>query len=177
MRSLLTGLLLAMAAPVWAGMRDVENYFFQPQMGDFQAELKAAKDEGKKGVFLFFEMDDCPFCARMKSTILNQPEVQDYYRKHFLLYSIDVNGDSPMKDFQGKDTTEKAFALAHRVRATPAMVFFDLDGKQATRYTGPTRDKTEFMALGRYVVEGAYARMPFIKYKQAAGNGAAALVP
>lgn len=72
-----------------------------------------------------------------------------------------------MKDFQGKDTKEKPFALAHRARATPTMIFFDLDGKQTARYTGPARDKTEFMALGRYVVEGAYARMPFIKCKQA----------
>jgi hypothetical protein len=37
-----------------------------------------------------------------------------------------------------------------------------------TRHTGPTKDKAEFLLLGKYVAEGSYASMPFIKYKQSA---------
>ena len=129
--------------------------------------MQTAREQGKKGVFLFFEMEDCAFCARMKSTILNQSEVQDAYRADFLVYPVDVNGDVPMSDFAGRETTEKAFALEHRVRATPTMIFFDLDGKPVTRYTGPTRDVAEFLLLRRYVVEGAYASQPFAAYKRA----------
>lgn len=168
MRQLLIALILLVVAPVWADTRDPANHFFQPKFGDFKAELDAARQQGKKGIFLFFEMDDCPFCARMKTTILNQTDVQDAYRALFLVYSVDVNGDTQMIDFQGKETTEKAFAFAHRVRATPALLFFDLDGKLATRYTGPTKDKAEFLLLGKYVAEGAYAKQPFTQYKQQA---------
>lgn len=166
MRHLLIALFLLFATPGWAETRDPGSHFFQPKFGDFQAELAAAKQQGKKGVFLFFELDDCPFCARMKSTILNQADVQDAYRAQFLLYPIDVNGDTQMIDFQGKETTEKAFAFAHRVRATPTLLFFGLDGKLLTRHTGPTKDKAEFLLLGRYVAEGAYATQPFALYKQ-----------
>ena len=166
MRQLLIAVFLWCVAPAWAETRDPGTHFFQPTFGDFKAELATAKAQGKKGIFLFFEMDDCPFCARMKSTILNQSEVQDAYRAQFLVYSIDVNGDAPMTDFQGKETTEKAFSLVNRVRATPTLLFFDLDGKLVTRFTGPTRNQAEFLLLGRYVSEGAYATQPFAQYKQ-----------
>ena len=166
MRQLIIAFFLLFAAPAWAETRDPLSHFFQPKFGDFKAELETARQQGKKGIFLFFEMDECPFCERMRTTILNQADVQDAFRAQFLLYSIDVNGDTPMTDFQGKPTTEKDFAFAHRVRATPTLLFFDLDGKLVTRFTGPTKDKAEFLLLGRYVAEGAYATEPFTKYKQ-----------
>lgn len=166
MRTLLIALFLLLAAPAWAETRDPMNHFFQPMFGDLQADLQEAKKQGKKGIFLFFEMDGCPWCERMKTTILNQPDVQADFRAKFLLYTIDVNGDTELTDFQGKATTEKAFAFGHRVRATPVMMFFDLDGKVMARHTGPVKDKAEFLLLGRYVSEGAYATQPFIKYKQ-----------
>lgn len=166
MRQLFIALFLLLAAPAWAETRDPANHFFQPKFGDFKADLQEARKQGKKGIFLFFEMDECPFCERMKTTILNQPEVQDDFRSKFLVYSVDVNGDTEMTDFQGKHLTEKAFAFANRVRATPTLLFFDLDGKLVARHTGPTKDKAEFLLLGRYVAEGAYATQPFTKYKQ-----------
>src|SRR4030065_670722 len=155
MRQLLIAFFLLLTAPAWAETRDPANHFFQPRFGDLRADLQEAKKQGKQGIFLFFEMDDCPFCERMKTTILNQAEVQDAFRAKFLVYSIDVNGDTEMTDFQGKDTSEKAFAFAHRVRATPTLLFFDLDGKLVERHSGPTKDKAEFLLLGRYVAEGA----------------------
>lgn len=166
MRQLLIAFLLLIAAPAWAEIRDPMNHFFQPKFGDLQADLQEAKKQGKKGIFLFFEMDDCPFCDRMKNTILNQSEIQDAYRAKFLLYPIDVNGDTELTDFQGNTMTEKAFAFGLRVRATPVLMFFDLDGKLMARHTGPVKDKTEFLLLERYVSEGAYATQHFTKYKQ-----------
>ena len=154
-----------LASSAWAETRDPGSYFFNPKLGDFRAELSTAREEGKAGVMLFFEMDDCPFCARMKATILNQSDVQDYYRNHFLIFPIDTKGDAPMMDFNGRETREKDFALENRVRATPVIAFFDLEGKLIVRHTGPTKDKDEFLLLGRYVVEGTYKQMPFVRYK------------
>jgi len=166
MRHLLIAFLLLLTAPAWAETRDPANNFFQPKFGDLQADLQEARKQGKQGIFLFFEMDDCPFCDRMKTTILNQSEVQNDFRAKFLLFPIDVNGDTALTDFQGNHTTEKAFALGLRVRATPVLMFFDLDGKVMARHTGPVKDKAEFLLLGRYISEGAYATQPFTKYKQ-----------
>lgn len=167
MRNFLLGLVICLfVAPVWAESRDVQQHFFNQHLGDFKAELDAAKADGKEGILLMFEMEDCPFCHRMKQTILNQSEVQDYFRQHFMIFSVDSEGANALVDFNGKATTEKQFALDHRVRATPVFLFFDLSGKVLTRFTGAARDSKEFMALGRYVVDGSYKTMPFAKYKQ-----------
>jgi thioredoxin-related protein len=171
MAKFLLGLMLCLCAfTARAETRDVQQYFFDQHLGDFKAELDTAKKGGKQGVLLMFEMEDCPFCHRMKQTILNQSELQDYYRKHFLVFSVDTEGSNALVDFSGKETTEKKFALEHRVRATPAFIFFDLSGQPLTRFTGAAKDVKEFMALGRYVVDGAYKTIPFAKYKRQAAQ-------
>lgn len=157
--------LLLLANSAFAEMRDVQNYFFQPKLGDFKAELETSRQTGKSGVLLMFVMEDCPFCARMEANILSQSEVQDYYRKHFLIYEMDVKGGNAMTDFKGVNTTEKDFALKLRARATPTFIFFDNQGEPVTRFIGPTKDAAEFLLLGRYVIEGAYKTQPFSAYK------------
>jgi thioredoxin-related protein len=169
MRRLILALTLVLALPAQpavAEVRDPQNYFFMVKMGDFKEELAGARKEGRQGVLIMFEMEDCPFCARMKGTVLNRSEVQDWYRSHFLIYDMDVKGDTEMTDFQGNATTEKAFALTNRARATPTFLFFDLAGNPIVRFTGATQGAEEFMLLGRYVVEGAYKTEPFNVYKK-----------
>lgn len=163
-------LFACLSLPALAEPRNPESHFFQPKMGDLKDDLATARAEAKTGMLLMFEMDECPFCDRMKRTILNQPEVQDYFRKHFVIYPIDTKGDIPLVDFNGKATTEKAFALEQRARATPVFVFYDLDGQPIARYTGATQTPAEFLLLGRYVVEGAYRQMPFSAYKRQAST-------
>ena len=144
-----------------------ERAIFDQSLGDFSEELVEAKDQGKKGILLFFEMDECPFCHRMKTTVLNQPEVLAYFKKHFLIFPVDIEGDVEISDFNAKTMTMKEFALTHnRVRATPVFAFFDLTGKRIVRYTGPTSGVEEFMWLGEYVVKEQYEKMRFTKYKR-----------
>lgn len=165
LKRFLVVLLLFFAGSGMAETRD-EQFFFDQNLGDFKTELATARKAEKTGILLMYEIDDCPFCHRMKETILNQPEVQDYFRRHFVIFSIDINGDNALVDFAGKATTEKKFAAEQRVRATPVFAFYDLEGRQMTRFTGTAKDVNEFMQLGRYVVEGAWKSMPFAKYKQ-----------
>jgi thioredoxin-related protein len=163
---LIASLLLA-AGGASAEPRDPGKFFFDATFGDFSEELARAKEEGKKGVLVMFEMDDCPFCQRMKATVLNQPEVQDFYRANFVVLPLDIEGDLEVTDFAGKHTTQKAMALEeYRVRATPVFGFFDLDGKLVARYTGATKNVEEFMLLGRFVADGAYASTNFSTYKR-----------
>ncbi len=156
-----------------AAPRDPGQYFFDQTFGDYSEELANAREEGKQGVLLMFEMDECPFCHRMKTTVLNQPAVQDYFKSHFRIFPVDIEGDLEVTDFAGNATTQKDMALKQfRVRATPVFAFFDLDGNMVARYTGATRDADEFMLLGSYVVDGAYKDTTFTKYKRA-GHAAA----
>lgn len=154
--------------------RDPYEYFFNDTFGDFSEELKNAKEQGKAGIFMFFEMDECPFCQRMKATVLNQPEVQEYYRKHFLNFSVDIEGDIEIVDFEGVKRTQKAYAFeVQRVRATPVLAYFDLSGKRVARYIGATNSPQEFIWLGEFVADKVYEKlddngrpMTFAKFKQ-----------
>ena len=166
-RLLTLPVLLFLGGLAWGEVRDPGTHFFDSTFGDFKEELARAKEEGKKGVLLMFEMDECPFCQRMKANVLNQSEIQDYYKANFLVFPLDIEGDIDITDFSGKGTTQKAMALEeYRVRATPVFAFFDLDGKLVTRYTGATKDVEEFRLLGQYVVDGAYASTNFPTYRR-----------
>ncbi len=153
--------------------KDPAQYFFEQSMGDLSEELQIAREEGKKGIFMFFELTECPFCHRMKKTVLNQPEVQALFKKNFRSLAMDIEGDVEIVDFKGHETTQKAFSRKARVRATPVMAFYDLDGNMVVRYTGATSGPQEFMWLAEYYLKGIYKmkdkngrRIRFGKYKR-----------
>ena len=106
------GLIVVAVAKIDAGApRDPSEYFFQDSFGDLAEEAEAAKASGLVGVMIMFETTDCPWCRRMKETVLNNTEVQRYYRRYFRVLVLNAEGDAPMSDFQGKNMTEKIFAL------------------------------------------------------------------
>lgn len=147
--------------------RDPYVYFFNETWGDYSEELDKAKEEGKKGVLIFFELDGCPYCRKMKETVLNQPEVQAYYRKYFLLFSINIESNIEITDFKGNTITQKKFSRkVNKVYATPVFGFYDLSGRQVVRYTGATADIKEFMWLGEYFVSEKYKEIKFSDYKR-----------
>jgi thioredoxin-related protein len=157
--------------------RDPYKYFFQASLGDLSEELEIARAAGKQGIFVFFEMDECPFCHRMKQTILNQPDVQEYFALHFHSLSIDVEGDIEITDFAGAQTTQKEFARSNRVRATPMLEFFDLDGNPVFKYVGAPSGKQEFLLMGEFIADKIYLQkdesgreMRFTRYKRMKNN-------
>ena len=155
-------LALLVAAAFAAETRDPETHFFDQSFGDLREEAQIVRDEGKQAIMVMFESEDCPWCEKMKKTVLNQSDVQDYYRAHFRNLSLFIDSDNPLTDFSGKETTEKDFSFKqHRVRATPVFGFFDHNGKMVVRYTGVTRNRQDFLALGEYVADGHYKKMKF----------------
>ena len=146
-------------------LRSPDQHFFQLMLGDLKRELEGARAEGRKGVLLVYEMDACPFCARFHKTVLRDAGVQDWYRRHFSVFRIDIRGANPVVGFDGKELSESDFAKQQRVRATPTSVFYDLTGKETVRFAGPARDVREFMQLGDFVVSGQWRSSTFDAYK------------
>ncbi len=147
--------------------RDPMQHFFHQSFNSLPDEVTTAKSDGQQAILIMFVAEDCPWCAKMKATVLNQVTVQDYYRKYFRILMMDVNGDVPMTDFSGQDMPQKDFAFKHnRVRATPVFLFIGLDGKPMAKYTGATRDPEEFMWLGEFVTSGAWKTTNFTVFKR-----------
>lgn len=158
---------LLYSIPASAEIRDPGEHFFESTFGDYSEELEIAREEGKKGVFLFFEEDDCPFCARMKATILNRSEVQDFYRNHFKIFRVNIKGEVEVAGFSGELMLEKVFAeQRNKVRATPLMAFYNLEGQMVVRYTGAASSIKEFLLLGQYAVDEEYRKHSFSRYKR-----------
>ena len=154
----------------WAAgtnVKDPYKHFFNETWGDLPEELKKAKDSGKKGILIFFEMDECPFCHYMKKNVLNQPNIQAFYRKNFLNFVIDIEGDVEMVNLKGKTVKQKDFAKKNRVRATPVIAYYNLNGKLIYRHTGKTSGVDEFMWLGEYIANEVYKKkIRFSHYKK-----------
>lgn len=165
---LLLSIFVVSGAQAAGETRDPYTYFFEQSLGDLTEDLDTAREQGKKAILIMFEMDECPFCHRMKTTVLNRPDVQDFFKANFYSLPIDIEGDIEIIDFQGNATTMKEFAAKNRVRATPVFAFFDLQGRpiKRARYTGATRDAEEFLLLGQYVVSGAYQKTSFTRFKR-----------
>jgi len=159
--------LLTSVAQAVDGTRDPGEYFFHQSFGDLREELQTAKSQGKKGIFIMFDNAECPWCAKMKASVLNQVAVQEFFRKHFIIVRVDTEGSELITDFTGRELPHKDFALKHnRVRATPVFLFLDANGKQLVKYTGATRDIKEFMWLGEFVVGDHYKTKRFAVYKR-----------
>lgn len=160
--------LVLMAGSSASAENNPEEHFFDSTFGDFSEEIERAQEEDKQGILIFFEMDECPFCHWMKTNVLNQEHVQEYFKKHFLIFSVDIEGDVEITNFQGKAMSQKDFAFKeNRVRATPVLAFFDLQGKRIMRFTGRTTSAEEFLLLGQFVADKHYKNTKFSKYKRA----------
>jgi thioredoxin-related protein len=167
------GIIIRVMAIVLAGLlstaqaSDPYKHLFIQSFGDFGEDLQTARDEGKKGVFMFFEMEECPFCARMRETVFTRPEVQEALKKHFISLAIDIESDVEITDFDGETMPQKDFAQKkHRVRATPVLAFFDLDGRRVVRYIQATSGVEEFLWLVEYAASEKYREMSFARYKR-----------
>jgi len=146
----------------------LEMSIFDETFGDMPEELAAVAEENKKGLMIMFETVDCPWCLRMKQTVLNRKRVQDYFKAHFRIITIDAGGGAPIVDFAGNDTNETNFSMKLlRVRATPVFAFYDSEGNLLTKYTGTTKNADDFMLLGEYVVEDHYKNQKFSKFRRA----------
>jgi thioredoxin-related protein len=139
-----------------ADSREPREFFFAQTFGDLPEELAEAREANKLGLMLFFEQEGCPYCDRMLKTILNQPEVQDWYRERFVSIAVDINGDVELTDVDGITLPSKVFAEHRRVKTTPTISFIDLSGAEVYRRVTMVSGPREFMMMGQYIAEGRY---------------------
>jgi thioredoxin-related protein len=176
-RSLLLSMLLGVgllqstlgAEEAGDGSRDPRQYFFTQTFGDLPEELNLAREQGKAGMLLFYEMEGCPYCEAMLRTVLNKPVVQDWYAEHFVSIAVDIKGDVELTDFDGITLPSKVFADHRRVNMTPAVAFIDLDGTEVFRHWGAIRSAEDFLLMGRYVLEGRFDDIAFESYREQQG--------
>ncbi len=164
--------LLVLACASVAGTpaaQAVDRALFSVASRDLARELANARTKGK-GLLVMFETADCSYCAEMRSRVFARSGVIDYFRRHFVLASVRLDDPEPIRDPQGATVSAFSLARSHGLAGTPAFAFFDTQGRLIARHQGAL-DERGFLALGRYVLAGAYETQPFGAWRRSlAGN-------
>lgn len=150
-------------------IRDPQEYFFIQSFGDLPEELQKARKQGKQGLLLLFEAEDCRYCLAMHKRVLSQKQVQDWYRQRFVSIAVDIHGDVEIKDFDGITLPSKVFAEHRRVFMTPVLSFVDLNGNEIYRHLGMVKSPEEFLLMGEYIADGHYFDTEFKVFNKSKG--------
>ena len=164
-------LLAAVPAAADAEKRDPREHFFIQTFGDLPEEMELAREEGKLGMLLFFESENCSYCRSMLDKVLSDRRVQDWYRERFVSIAVDIHGDVELRDFDGITLPSKVFADHRRIYLTPVVSFLDLQGREIYRHLGMVKSPEAFMVLGEYIEGKHYFDTEFEVFAAQHGQG------
>ena len=164
MRVYLWAALLAVAV-VTSGSAVRAEYRAESIDNDYQSEVQAAAEDGKRLV-LFFHQAGCPYCDKMRARVHPSPKVMEYFSQHYVMMESNIRGNLDVVTPKGEAVKETEFGRMERVRATPVFIFYDTDGSEALRTTGYL-DVDRFYRAGKYVVDGEHKTgKSFFQYLQ-----------
>lgn len=107
--------------------------------GSWSTVLQKAKNSGKF-IFVDFYATWCGPCIQMSREVFTDPEVGDYFNKHFISWKIDAEKE------------EEDLVNAVNLEAYPTLVFFNPNGDVLYKHVG-AMDTHELMELGKKVAD------------------------
>jgi thioredoxin-related protein len=137
--------------------------WFKLSFLDLAVDLEEARENGKKGLVLYFGQRRCAYCRQLMEVDFGDPDIAAYTRKHFDVVAIDIFGERIVTDFQGRRLTEREYSVREKNQFTPTLVFYDLEGKVALKLPG-FYPPYQFRAALEFVVGGHYKQESFRDY-------------
>ena len=125
--------------------------WFKLSFLDFRDDLQEANAK-KRGLIIYFGRHDCPYCKAQLEKNWVTPDIVAYTRAHFDVVATDVLGNRLVTDFDGKEYTEKDFAVIKKANFTPTLFFYDNRGQLALKLMG-YRPPYQFRAALEYVAD------------------------
>jgi thioredoxin-related protein len=157
-RGLLAALALAVAPPGAAA----SNLPFATHSTDLQQELQRVP-EASAGLAVLFEQADCPACAHLRQTVLPQPAAGAAL-KRWRTATVQIDGSQALVGPGGEAQSAVGLAQSLGVLGTPAIAFFDRNGRLLYRYMGRLRDGRDLALLTRFVTTRRFDELPFAEY-------------
>lgn len=137
--------------------------WFKDSFLDLQEDLKEAKDNGKKGIIVYFGQKRCPYCRQLMEINFKLPDIVKYTRDNFDVIAIDIWSPEEVTDPQGNTMTQREYAVGMETNFTPSLVFYDTQGRIALRLRGYYAPY-QFRAALEYVADKHYQREAFPVY-------------
>lgn len=137
--------------------------WFKLSFLEIDSDISEAKENGKKGLIIYFGQQFCPYCKAHITNNWGQPDIIQYTQKNFDVISINVKGQRPVVAHNDKTYTEKEFSAINKTNFTPSLLFYNTDGKEVLRLRG-YRPPYQFRAALEYVADMHYKNESFREY-------------
>jgi thioredoxin-related protein len=137
--------------------------WFKLSFLEIDEDIKEAKEKKKKGLIIYFGQKFCPYCKAQLEKNWGQDDIIKYTQKNFDVIAINVKGQRPVLDIDGKTYTEKTFSALKKTNFTPSILFYNIKGQEVLRLRG-YRPPYQFRAALEYVADKHYTKETFRNY-------------
>jgi len=137
--------------------------WFKLSFLELEADIQEAKEQNKKGLIIYFGQKFCAYCKAHLERNWDQDDIVNYTQKNFDVIAINIKGQRPVVDLDGKTYTEKSFAELKNTNFTPSILFYNTKGKEVLRLRG-YRPPYQFQAALEYVADNHYVTETFSDY-------------
>jgi thioredoxin-related protein len=143
---------------------ELEELNRQPFFDNPPYALDRTRFAAEKPLIVFFEQKSCHACDILHTQPLGNREILDLVRK-FDAVQLDVNSNIPVLTPSGEQLTARDWAKKLEVFYTPALVFFDENGKEIIRLDS-VAGQHRLQGVMRYVLSKAYKKYPtYLEYR------------
>ena len=137
--------------------------WFKLSFLELDADIKEAAEQNKKGLIIYFGQKFCPYCKAHLTKNWGQDDIVNYTQKNFDVIAINIKGQRPILDVDGKTYTEKTFSALKKTNFTPSTLFYNTKGKEVLLLRG-YRPPYQFRAALEYVADEHYKKETFRNY-------------
>ena len=102
------------------------------QLVNFQQVAATARTRGVPIVIVFCSFW-CQHCDAMEQQVLKPMMLDVKYRERILLKKLEVDSDSTITDFDGKQYRSDEISKVYNVDLYPTVVFFDANGREVSQ--------------------------------------------
>lgn len=137
--------------------------WFKLSFLELSIDIEEAKEQNKKGVIVYFGQKFCPYCKAHLEKNWGRDDIVKYTKDNFDVIAINIKGQRPVTNIDGKTYTEKMFSALKKTDFTPSVIFYNSEGQEVLRLRG-YRPPYQFRAALEYVADKHYATENFRDY-------------
>lgn len=129
---------LAETAParIVGGRAHVLPDWFKQSFLNIKDDAVSARQDGRH-LLIFFDFNDCPYCARSLDENFRQGDNMVFIKKNFDVIALNMRGSQEVTWIDGVTSTEIELTKKLKIVGTPSMVFIDPEsGKIVLRLNG-----------------------------------------
>lgn len=141
--------------------------WFKKSFLDLRDDLNEAREQGKRGIIVFFSQKNCNHCQAFISTTLSDAAIRKRVQKSYDIVGLDIFSDLELTDIDGSVSPIRDFAEKQKARLTPTLLFYGVENKRLLRILG-FYPPEKFDRVLDYIEDNHYQRVGLRQYLHSA---------